>query len=98
MRESADSGLNGLDPKWLAAAQLFKAWKERSDMRIDLGEDSYPGVICGDCGEKHGRRPEGNPHATWYPGTCDVCGEEGYVTEPRDFGHLKDSWRIKQDD
>lgn len=32
----------------------------------------YPTWICADCGERWGRRPEGNPHgATWHMGTCD---------------------------
>jgi rRNA maturation protein Nop10 len=25
--------------------------------------------------------------------TCDVCGKKAPVTEPRDFGHLKDGWQ-----
>lgn len=50
----------------------------------------YPAVVCGPCGEKYGNRPVGV--ATWYPGTCGVCGAITHVTEPRDFGHLKDTW------
>lgn len=51
----------------------------------------YPGVICGPCGLQYGRRPC-NKHATWYPGTCGVCGAKAAVTEPRDFGHLQPQW------
>jgi rRNA maturation protein Nop10 len=25
--------------------------------------------------------------------TCGVCGEQAMVSEPRDFGHLKDGWQ-----
>jgi len=52
---------------------------------------TYPDWICGPCGAKHGRR-DANPHATWHPDTCNVCGEQTMVTEPRDYGHLKDGW------
>lgn len=51
---------------------------------------SYPEWICSDCGDKHGRRKCGI--ATWHMSVCDVCGKEAFVTEPRDFGHLKDGW------
>lgn len=51
----------------------------------------YPSVICLDCGITYGRRPV--DHATWYPGTCGVCANETFVTEPRDFGHLKPGWK-----
>lgn len=51
---------------------------------------SYPAQICNGCGLQHGRRDCGI--ATWYPGTCDICGEHAFVTEPRDFGHLKPGW------
>ena len=54
----------------------------------------YPDWICGECGRLHGKRPEGNPHgATYHIGVCGVCGTGGVdVTEPRDFGHLKEGW------
>lgn len=50
----------------------------------------YPREICADCGDKHGRLPW--RIATWYPGTCDICGKETTVSEPRDCGHLNESW------
>jgi hypothetical protein len=31
--------------------------------------------------------------ATWHEGECGVCGLASMVTEPRDFGHLKDGWK-----
>lgn len=55
-----------------------------------MGRD-YPQWICSSCGAKHGNRRCGV--ATWHVGTCDICGIEASVTEPRDFGHLQDSWK-----
>jgi hypothetical protein len=52
---------------------------------------TYPDWIFLPCGEKHGQREVGR--ATWHEDTCDVCGQWVTVTEPRDFGHLKDTWR-----
>ena len=54
---------------------------------------AYPTWVCSDCGEKHGRRT--HKEATWHVNTCDLCGREAYVTEPRDFGHLKPGWEMK---
>ena len=51
----------------------------------------YPSWVCGDCGDRYGRRSSGV--ATWHPDTCGICGEEAIVTEPRDFGHLLDGWQ-----
>jgi hypothetical protein len=50
----------------------------------------YPVWICHPCGMKHGNRTEGM--ATFHKNTCDICGAEASVTEPRDYGHLKDTW------
>lgn len=55
------------------------------------GFEQYPKEICLTCGQKHGRRSCGI--ATWTVGVCDLCGKEDMLTEPRDFGHLKDSWK-----
>ena len=53
----------------------------------------YPDWICNSCGRKHGKRPEGNPYgATYHNGKCGVCNEMTEVTEPRDFGHLREGW------
>lgn len=51
----------------------------------------YPDWVCADCGEKYGRREVGV--ATWHIDTCGLCGSECMVTEPRDFGHLKEGWK-----
>lgn len=55
----------------------------------------YPAWICYECGEKHGRRECGI--ATWHPDECGICGKFTNVTEPRDFGHLKDGWQKEVD-
>jgi hypothetical protein len=51
----------------------------------------YPLWICMPCGQKYGKKECGT--ATWHVGSCDVCDAIRSVTEPRDFGHLKDGWR-----
>ncbi len=50
----------------------------------------YPSMICTECGILHGYRIPSL--ATYYPGTCGVCGQNKICTEPRDYGHLKPSW------
>jgi len=52
---------------------------------------TYPNWICHDCGTKYGLRECGV--ATWHMDTCGVCGTKAPVTEPRDYGHLKDGWQ-----
>jgi len=64
-------------------------------------EAGYPQWICHGCGEAYGswyKRGNyiGPPHhcATYHQGSCDLCGAlDVLVTEPRDYGHLKASWR-----
>lgn len=51
----------------------------------------YPQWICSPCGERYGKRACGI--ATFHAGKCDICGCETFVTEPRDFGHLKEDWK-----
>lgn len=51
----------------------------------------YPAWICSPCGRKHGRRECGI--ATFHVDECGVCGQTAMVTEPRDFGHLRDTWK-----
>lgn len=58
-----------------------------------MGRKPYPDWICNDCGRAHGKRPEGNPYgATYHMGKCGICGEDREVTEPRDWGHLREGW------
>ena len=54
-------------------------------------EREYPTWACNDCGEKYGRRLPSV--CTIHMDTCGVCGEYKPVTQPRDFGHLKDGWQ-----
>lgn len=60
--------------------------------RINTFMKEYPCWLCFECGEKYGRHACGA--STWHKDKCDVCGKEALVTEPRDFGHLKDSWEF----
>jgi hypothetical protein len=55
-----------------------------------MNEYNYPNWICLPCGNRYGRKRCGV--ATWHSETCDICGNEEMVTEPRDFGHLNDYW------
>jgi hypothetical protein len=55
---------------------------------------AYPAVICSSCGSRWGRRLWNRDRvASWHVGTCDICGIEASVTQPRDFGHLHDGWQ-----
>lgn len=54
-------------------------------------QTTYPIWICSECGDKYGRRECGI--ATWHIDVCGVCGKTKEVTEPRDFGHLKEGWK-----
>ena len=54
----------------------------------------YPAWICRPCGQQHGKKPKGSI-GSWHLGTCGVCGQSASVTQPRDFGHLKE-WPIKE--
>ena len=51
--------------------------------------------ICSNCGKKYGNKPVGI--ATWHEDVCDICGKKTVVTEPRDFGGLKQSREIPVD-
>ena len=56
------------------------------------GRDDYPSWVCAVCGEKYGRHPAGV--STWHVGACGICGRVTGVTEPRDFGHLRE-WPVR---
>lgn len=57
----------------------------------------YPKEICFECGKAHGRKLDPNHLATCWFSTCDICGSEGTVTSPADFGFLK-KWPIEATD
>ena len=64
------------------------SWTVRASTELN-----YPVWVCQACGELHGKR-QVNPNATWHAGdNCGLCGIPDSVTEPRDFGHLKDGWQ-----
>lgn len=56
---------------------------------------NYPAWICQDCGMRWGNQVAGGRVVTWHPGRCGICQQETAVTEPRDFGHLNQEWREK---
>ena len=58
---------------------------------VDSIRRDYPVWICSDCGNRYGHLECGI--ATWHDGKCCVCGQSASVTEPRDFGQLKEEWR-----
>jgi hypothetical protein len=57
----------------------------------------YPDWVCADCGEKHGRGMPVGHCAAWHEDQCGICGEWTSVTEPRDYRHLKETWRAARD-
>ena len=60
-------------------------------LRLQPIGKSYPSSVCNLCGLKYGHR---KPSLTSiYHGCCGVCGAVGYVTEPRDYGHLRNGWQ-----
>jgi len=52
-----------------------------------------PEWVCADCGVRYGKRIGTDRRSTWHVETCGVCGNETMVTEPRDFGNLREEWR-----
>ena len=50
----------------------------------------YPDWVCRPCGWQYGRFPSMDRISAWHEGTCGICGQRGPVTEPRDFGPLRD--------
>lgn len=56
-------------------------------------ERPYPSTVCHPCGQRYGRRGTYSVHASFYEGECGVCGAKTTVTQPRDYGHLRDGWR-----
>jgi hypothetical protein len=53
----------------------------------NLPQRTHPAWVCHDCGTRYGRRVPGEA-STWHIDTCDVCGQEKPVTQPRDYGGL----------
>jgi hypothetical protein len=57
-------------------------------MRISCHQPTW---VCVPCGEKYSLG-NGTDMSTFHDGTCHVCGKKASVTEPRDFGYLKETW------
>jgi len=49
-----------------------------------------PDWCCMECGLKFGKRSPSI--ACWHIGKCGSCNQEKEVTEPRDFGYLREGW------
>jgi hypothetical protein len=56
----------------------------------------YPDWICRICGSAHGIGMPAGHVSTWHIGPCGICGQFTSVTEPRDYGHLRE-WPLSPD-
>ncbi|MDR0274103.1 MAG: hypothetical protein LBI48_01945 [Burkholderiaceae bacterium] len=82
------TGTDEAEAAWWA--EVYEPFKQRYDFCQIMDKDNYPAWVCADCGRKYGHRvPD---VATWHEDTCGVCGKQTAVSEPRDFGHLRDDW------
>ena len=69
-----------------------------------MEQNKYPAWVCYRCGVQHGNWYQAEEYvgplnhcSTWHNGTCDVCNDAKVpVTEPRDYGHLRDTWNSKK--
>ena len=52
-----------------------------------------PAWLCLKCGNRYGRGMPIGHISTWHLGQCGICKRHISVTEPRDFNHLKTSWK-----
>jgi hypothetical protein len=57
-----------------------------------MTEKPYPEWVCYECGLKYGKHVGLDRVVSYHLNQCGVCGKVCSVTEPRDFGHLKDGW------
>ncbi len=55
---------------------------------MKLNKD-YITWVCYECGSKYCNNKVPGV-ATWHTGLCDICNRVRGVTEPRDFGGLKE--------
>ena len=66
--------------------------------KLNRENKAFVAWVCDPCGTKHGNWYQdgqyiGPKHhcATCHYGSCDVCGANNVsVTEPRDYGHLRE--------
>lgn len=55
-----------------------------------------PEWVCHDCATGRGARiPEGHI-PTWNINKCGICGEERYVTQPRDYGKTRSKLKVDE--
>jgi hypothetical protein len=47
----------------------------------------YPDWVCNECAVEAGAHVQAGQLAKFHKGTCDLCGEEKLVTEPKEFGN-----------
>lgn len=78
--------------EWQAVQEAVSFMMEQCRNEDKEKHPEYPGWVCYRCGASHGKKTVGES-ATWHKGTCGVCGKDDHVTEPRDFGHLRDGWQ-----
>ena len=90
------------DKKWCAMCAKYTDHQSGSCPQLrphrELASSScseYPRWICSDCGIKYGGRKfvPWTHLGTWHHEKCDICGSVEAVTQPRDYGHLKEGWR-----
>jgi anaerobic ribonucleoside-triphosphate reductase len=61
-----------------------------SHRKVDLAP-KQPDKVCYDCGRKWGTI-RGLTVLCWSKDSCNVCGLDKSVTDPRDFGYLLKGW------
>jgi hypothetical protein len=61
---------------------------------IPKAAERQPEVVCNGCGTLFGRYMRPDRVSSYWMDTCGVCGKHMAVTEPRDFGYLKEGWEM----
>jgi hypothetical protein len=54
--------------------------------------NNFPRYLCAACTYRYGGQ-EPASGTTSHVGRCDVCGDHGRLTEPRDYGAFLRAWR-----
>lgn len=69
--------------RWCSKHQTVHAEHTHYNSCRFPNQKKYPSWICAVCGKKYSKKQF--QVSTWHKGTCEVCGKEASVTEPRDF-------------